>query len=310
MMHEREIITRFKAGALERDQAVCLLVERGRTLRRARPADGLIGGGAAAPERTEPVKLWFCSNDELQSGLADTLAGYWLDEEEQETAGRFLFAHDRRQYLVAHALVRRVLALESGLPEAEAVIARSQRGRPFLRRPARGLPRGGRELDFNLSHAGGYNLLGVVRRHRIGVDVERVDRGEQGLDAIVATFTREERDWVTQAAPGRARDCRTLRLWTLKEAYSKARGLGLQLPFDSFSFTLHEERGVLGFRPPETEDALPWRFVELEPEPGVLAAVALLADAGVPSVLYLHRGFPWNREAPQALELPESVPRR
>ncbi|GAA4684891.1 hypothetical protein GCM10023347_45110 [Streptomyces chumphonensis] len=310
-MDEREVLTRFKAGVLERGQAVWLLVDRGRALDRGQQAapDSLPvrGGSGTAPERPAPVKLWFCSDDELDSGLAVTLARHWLDEHEQEIAERFLFEDDRRQYLVAHALVRRVLALESGLPEAEAVIWRSRRGRPFLRRPARGLPRGGRELDFNLSHAGGYNLLGVVRRHRVGVDVERVDRGGQGLDAIIDTFAREERDWVAQAAPGRARDCRTLRLWTLKEAYSKARGLGLELPFDSFSFTLHEERGVLRFRPPETEEALPWRFLELEPEPGVLAAVALLDDAEVPSVLLLHHGFPWSREAPQELELPQTV---
>ncbi|AWZ05454.1 MULTISPECIES: 4'-phosphopantetheinyl transferase superfamily protein [unclassified Streptomyces] len=306
-MDEREIITRFKAGLLEREQAVWLLAERRRTPGRGPVAVAVSGGADTAPERTEPIKLWFCSNDELDPGLAVTLAGHWLDAQEQEIADRFLFERDRRQYLVAHALVRRVLALESGLPEAEAVIWRSERGRPFLRPPTAGLPRGGAELDFNLSHAGGHNLLGVVRSHRIGVDVERVDRGEQGLDAIIETFARDERDWVAQAAPGRTRDCRTLRLWTLKEAYSKARGLGLGLPFDSFSFTLDEERGVLGFRPPESEGALPWRFLELEPEPGVLAAVALLAGTGVSSVLQLHRGFPWSREAPELLALPVPV---
>ncbi|MEE1928909.1 4'-phosphopantetheinyl transferase superfamily protein [Streptomyces sp. TRM 70351] len=317
-MDEREILTRFKAGLLEREQAVWLLAER-----RKAPGSGAEGGypppgspasGSFAPVflplpggAHEPIKLWYCSNHELDSALAVTLARCWLDDQEQETASRFLFEQDRRQYLVAHALVRRVLALESGLPEAEAVIWRSARGRPFLQRPPVGLPRGGQELDFNLSHAEGHNLLGVVRSHRIGVDVERVDRGEQGLDANIETFARDERDWVAQAAPGRTRDCRTLRLWTLKEAYAKARGLGLGLPFDSFSFTLHEERGVLAFRPPESEGVLPWRFLELEPEPGVLAAVALLADDGVPSSLQLHRGFPWSREAPELLDLPEPV---
>lgn len=260
---------------------------------------------ADSPDRPEPVKLWFCPNDELAPGTAATLAAHWLDEHEQEIAGRFLFERDRRQYLVAHTLVRRVLALESGVPEAEAVIWRSSRGRPFLQKPSEGLLRGGRELDFNLSHARGHNLLGVVRRHRIGVDVERLDRGDQGFDAIVDTFAEEEQSWVAQAAPGRPRDRRVLRLWTLKEAYSKARGLGLGLPFDAFAFTLAEDRGVIGFRPPENDPERRWRFVELEPVPDVLAAVAVLVDADAPSVVQLHHGFPWGRAAPRTLPLPE-----
>ncbi|MGW0932733.1 4'-phosphopantetheinyl transferase family protein [Streptomyces sp. NPDC002644] len=262
-------------------------------------------GQATSPE---PVKLWFCPNDQLAPGVAATLAAHWLDEQEQETANGFLFERDRRQYLVAHALVRRVLAVESGTPEADAVIWRSPRGRPFLQKPPGGLPRGGRELDFNLSHTHGHNLLGVVRRHRIGVDVERLDRGDQGFDAIVETFAESERRWIAQAPPGRPRDRRVLRLWTLKEAYSKARGLGLGLPFDSFSFTLADDRGVTGFTPPDNDTERHWRFVELEPAPDVLAAVAVLADPDTPPVLQLHHGFPWGRAVPRSVALPRPLP--
>ncbi|GHI10383.1 4-phosphopantetheinyl transferase [Streptomyces cellostaticus] len=263
------------------------------------------------PERVShtaaPVQLWFCPNDALAPAIAGVLATHWLDEYEQETAGRFLFDRDQRQYLVAHALVRRVLALESGIPEAEAVLWRSSRGRPFLQKPVEGLPRGGRELDFNLSHTDGYNLLGVVRRHRIGVDVERLDRGDRGFDAIVESFAPEEIAWVAEAAPGRARDRRVLRLWTLKEAYTKARGLGLGLSFDSFAFTLAKDRGVLAFRPPDDEAPRQWRFAELEPEPGVLVAVAVMAGPDEEAALDLHHGFPWNRQAPRRLSLPQPV---
>ncbi|WTD07525.1 4'-phosphopantetheinyl transferase superfamily protein (plasmid) [Streptomyces albidoflavus] len=255
-----------------------------------------------AVETAPPTaKLWFCPNDELAPGITATLAAHWLDDHERETAGQFLFERDRRQYLVSHVLVRRVLALECGIPEDESVIWRSARGRPFLQKPPGGLPRGGAELDFNLSHAGGYNLLGLVRHHRIGVDIERLDRGHQGLAAIVETFAPEERRWVARAAPGRARHVRILRLWTLKEAYSKARGLGLGLSFDTFSFELADDRGVLGFGPPPDDVARRWRFVELEPVPGVLAAVAVMADDGAEPTLELYHGFPWARSAPRAL---------
>ncbi|WP_415947151.1 4'-phosphopantetheinyl transferase family protein [Streptomyces sp. KLOTTS4A1] len=262
----------------------------------------------AVETATRTVKLWFCPDDELAPGTAATLAAHWLDEHEREIAEQFLFERDRRQYLVSHVLVRRVLALECGIPERESVIWRSSRGRPFLQKPAGGLPRGGAELDFNLSHAGGHNLLGLVRRNRIGVDVERLDRGPQGFDTIVETFAPEERQWVARAESGRARNVRILRLWTLKEAYSKARGLGLGLPFDTFSFELAEDCGVLGFRPPDDDVAWRWRFLELEPVPGVLAAVAVMVDDGEEPMLELHHGFPWARSFPQVLAIPGAAP--
>ena len=89
---------------------------------------------AAEPyaEAAAPVKVWLCLNDDLTPDLASALATHWLDEEEQETAGRFLFERDRRQYLVAHTLVRRALALEAGLrrePRAEAARRRGGSGR-------------------------------------------------------------------------------------------------------------------------------------------------------------------------------------
>lgn len=266
------------------------------------------GPQQAAPGGTEPVKLWFCPNDELAPAIAATLATHWFDEHEREIAARFLFERDRRQYLVAHALVRRVIALETGIPEAEAVIWRSSRGRPFLQKPGQGLPRGGAELDFNLSHAHGHNLLGVVRRHRIGVDVERLDRGERGFTTIVETFAPEEQRWAAAAAPGRPRDRRILRLWTLKEAYAKARGLGLGLAFDSFAFHLAEDTGVLGFRPPPDEPPARWRFMELEPVPDVLASVCVAADTGHSQTLHLYHGFPWSRTAHRQFPLPEPAP--
>ncbi|MFJ3102566.1 4'-phosphopantetheinyl transferase family protein [Streptomyces sp. NPDC086835] len=255
------------------------------------------------------VQIWFCLNEALDEATSTLLAGHWLDEHEREIAGRFLFERDRRQYLVAHALVRRVLSLQTGIPEAEATIWRSSRGRPFLQSPPHGRPHGPEaELDFNLSHAHGCNVVAVARDRRVGIDVERLDRGgERGLDWIVESFAPEERAHLATIAPGSRRDRATLRLWTLKEAYAKARGLGLGLPFDSFAFELAEDRGVLGFRPPEGDRADRWLFTELEPRPQVLVSLAVEKGADgspPPDRLLIHDGFPWGRAAPREAELP------
>ncbi|RII13432.1 4'-phosphopantetheinyl transferase sfp [Streptomyces sp. YIM 130001] len=255
----------------------------------------------------DTVGIWFCPNDGLSEATSTLLAGHWLDEYERETADRFLFERDRRQYLVAHSLVRRVLSLETGIPEAEATIWRSTRGRPFLQQPPDSLPGGGHDLDFNLSHAHGFNVVAVVRDRRVGVDIERSDRGgDGGLESIVESFAAEERSYLASLAEGATRDRATLRLWTLKEAYAKARGLGLGLPFDSFAFELDDEQGVRGFRPPAGDSADRWAFAELTPRRQALVSLAVErgADGSVPRRLEVHDGFPWGRAAPRVLPLP------
>ncbi|MEV3915016.1 4'-phosphopantetheinyl transferase family protein [Streptomyces canus] len=262
--------------------------------------------GTRQHEEKQPT-LWFCANDDLPPDLTATLAPQWLDVYERETANGFLFERDRRQYLVAHTFLRRVLALDVGLPESELVIRRSSRGRPFLRVPAGGLPCGGPGLDFNLSHTNGCNLLGIAHGSPIGVDVERLDRDGRALRTITRTFTRTEQAWVAEAEQGMPRRRRVIRLWTLKEAYAKARGLGLALPFDTFSFTLADDRGVTGFSPPGDDREGRWRFAELEPVPDVLAAVAVGADDERDAALPLHHGFPWSRTEPRRIELPRAL---
>lgn len=263
---------------------------------------------AEARAESAQVTLWLCPNDGLGADVARLLAEHWLDAQERRTAGKFRFERDRLQYLIAHTLVRRALALEAGLAEAELVIWRSVRGRPFLRPTSDLAARGGGVLDFNLSHAGGYNFLGIVRQARIGVDVERIDdRDEHAVATIVNAISPQERAWVREADPGSERDRRALRVWVLKEAYSKARGLGLGIPFDSFVFGLDDESGVRAFTPPADDTGRAWRFLELEPVPGVLVAVAVPADGGEEAVVHLNHGFPWSRSAPNRLLLPEPV---
>ncbi|MGW0737849.1 4'-phosphopantetheinyl transferase family protein [Streptomyces sp. NPDC002851] len=268
-----------------------------------------MSAGYADEQERATVQIWFCPNDGLDEHTSALLARHWLDAHEHEIAGKFLFERDRRQYLVAHALVRRVLSLETGVPEAEATIWRSSRGRPFLQEPSRGpgrVPADG--LDFNLSHAHGYNAVAVGLGRRVGVDVERLDRAaEHGLDMIVESFATEERGQIAAIPPGSRRDRVTLRLWTLKEAYAKARGLGLALPFDSFAFELAEDGGVLAFRPPEGDTAERWLFAEVEPRPQVLMSLAVeCGGSGTPPPrrLLLHDGFPWGRAAPREVPLP------
>lgn len=272
------------------------------------------GGLAARPpvpvSRTEPgvVALWVCPDDEPGAGLAATLARHWLDERETAHARRLCFERDRHRYLAAHVLARRVLALETGVPEGELRFRRSPRGRPSLTPPPT-VPRSAADgVDFNLSHTDGCNALAVTRERRVGVDVERLGRLRgRDVDGVAESFAEPERRWLRGLSGEWRREGAVLRLWTLKEAYAKARGMGLGLPFDTFVFRLDERGGVLGFEAPDDDPEGRWQFLELRPYPDVLAAVAVEAGIAGAGRLRIRRGFPWRRSAAEERPLPEAV---
>jgi len=57
--------------------------------------------------------------------------------------------------------------------------------------------------------------------------------------------------------------------WTRKEAYVKARGMGLQIPLDSFSVSLTPNQPELL----ESEDSQRWRLRSFKPAPDFVAAI-------------------------------------
>lgn len=102
-------------------------------------------------------------------------------------------------------------------------------GRPYVR--------GCDQIDVSLSHTEEMMVVAVTRRGRIGVDVERADRRLAGTGSESQACTPYERE-LLDAGGDRARNDTMVRLWTLKEAYSKALGQGLRFRFTEFGFDL------------------------------------------------------------------------
>ncbi|MET9896134.1 4'-phosphopantetheinyl transferase superfamily protein [Streptomyces sp. NPDC006465] len=106
-------------------------------------------------------------------------------------------------------------------------------GRPYLR--------GFDQLDLSLTHTGDLMALGLSRDGRIGVDAEPADR-KMRPDLLQAQMcTPTEAAELARLAEDEQSE-QTLRLWTLKEAYTKALGQGMRLRFTEFGFGLHTGR--------------------------------------------------------------------
>ena len=173
-----------------------------------------------------------------------------LDDAERDRAARFKFERDRRQYVAAHALKRLMLSATAAAtvaPEAWTFTTASA-GKPHVH--------GGAGPHFNLSHSDGLVACGVSRLVELGVDVERLTE-EVPLEFAQGQFAQEEDRWL-HSLPDAARASGFFRLWTLKEAYLKAAGLGLAQSLQDFAFSF--DPLTVTFHDPALGDATTWRF--------------------------------------------------
>ncbi|MEU6847624.1 4'-phosphopantetheinyl transferase superfamily protein [Streptomyces sp. NPDC046716] len=133
----------------------------------------------------------------------------------------------RDRFVAARMLLKHASSAVLGTLPAELELAYKPGGRPYLR--------GIDQLDVGLSHTEGLLVVGLTRFGRIGVDTEPADRRMLDLGTEASACTPYELEELRRV-PAPLRNRELVRLWTLKEAYSKAIGQGLRFRFTEFGF--------------------------------------------------------------------------
>jgi len=224
----------------------------------------------------DEVHVWLAWTDAVDP-VADARCATLLSAEERARHDRFHFERDRQLYRVAHALVRTSLSRYAPVAPAAWRFVATPHGRPEL------LPgNGGVPLRFNLSHTRGLVACVVSLAREVGVDVEAEERPGNPLDRVSDHFAPAEVA-ALRALPAAAQPTRFFTLWTLKEAYIKARGLGLAIPLDRFSFEVPASSSTpitIAFTPPIDDDPASWHFESMQPGPRHFLACAARRRAG------------------------------
>ena len=196
-----------------------------------------------------------------------------LAPDERERAARFLSPRHGDRFIAAHGVMRQVLASLLDQPAASLQFEPEAHGKPRL--AGEGAARG---LAFNLSHSGGWGLLGWSWQGDIGVDIE-LWRAMSDEAALVRRFFSAGENATYNALPAAQRRRGFFECWTRKEAYIKAVGRGLGLPLDSFDVSFGEA-GARLLRPSSAvEDARAWALAGVDVGPDASAAVVLEGDA-------------------------------
>jgi 4'-phosphopantetheinyl transferase len=214
-----------------------------------------------------PIEVWHATIDEWRGNPGQSARGWaWLSETERGRYARFLHEDDRLMFLMGRVMAR-------------ALVGRALGCAPTAWRWREG-PHGRPEIDdadtawrFNVAHSAGLVLCAIGQGHEVGVDVEDLDRR-----AISGNFAHrylspaEVAD--VEAQPPAEQQARLLTYWTLKEAYLKARGLGVSLPLSEIEFTLEPAGPQVRFLGSLAGTDTRWRFHLEKLTPRHLVAVA------------------------------------
>lgn len=153
-----------------------------------------------------------------------------IDATEYQRAQLFKFDKDRDLYVAAHVFLRQVLSRYASVPEKDWQFVSNAYGKPAVADPGFGW------LQFNLSHTQGRVACAVARDRAVGVDIEQHRRLNDLRSLCRYAFSPTEAEHVLSTQVPGQQEQRFFSYWTLKEAYIKARGMGLSLPLQQFSF--------------------------------------------------------------------------
>lgn len=197
-----------------------------------------------------------------------------LSKEESLQYKRFLREKDQKQYLLTRALLRSVLSLyHSDLRPADWLFKRNSYGKPFIDNTLHK-----NDLSFNLSHTDNLVVLAVTLNHNIGIDAEHLLKTTNFLNTAKKVFTHHEYEQL-QSLPPSERMRRFMDIWTLKEAYVKARGIGLSIPLHRFGYTISQTGNISILFSKDMDDTpAAWEFWQISPSDHHLISMA--ADFG------------------------------
>jgi len=218
-----------------------------------------------------------------------------LDEPEHAQLGRLRFDALKRRYLLTRVLVRTVLSGHAPVAPEAWRFAQNAYGRPFIADP----PPAAKPLRFNVSHTEALVVLVLAEGREVGIDVE-CTRRHAPLDVAQRFFSHAESAELMQLPPAR-QVARFWDLWTLKESYIKARGMGLSLPLDAFTFSFDGARLALAVESRIAEPERSWHFWQFAlPGDHLLALCAQRLGPRVP-VCEFRSVLPLREERPLML---------
>lgn len=170
----------------------------------------------------------------------------------------YLFENDQLRSIGGELLKRVLLEKVTGISSSEQAFRLSGYGKPELATTG--------AVHFNLSHSGDWVVL-AIDENPVGIDVEQIKADIPDVEEVV--FSAGEIEFLRNL-PDQDRRLQFFHLWTRKECYIKALGLGFSAPLKSISILPGDQREYRIIADGLDTD---WSVRQIEVGPGYSAAI-------------------------------------
>jgi 4'-phosphopantetheinyl transferase len=155
-----------------------------------------------------------------------------LNREEQERAAKFMVKGAANSFIIARGLLRKLLSKYLQIFPQDLVFQQNQYGKLYLN----SLP-----LQFNLSHSHDLALFIFTVNSSVGVDVEFIRKDYEFFDIARKFFSKTENKELF-SLPKKEHIQAFFNCWTCKEAFIKAKGVGMFRGLDEFSVDISSNK--------------------------------------------------------------------
>ena len=223
-----------------------------------------------SPPSQAVVDIWIADHD----ALIGTQPLPILSDEEIARASRYYSDTARSAFIAGRVVARKALAHRCNHAPSAWVFKLGAHGQPMVD-PSFG-------VYFSISHTRNMTLC-VVARCPVGADVEFVDHGlNVGELSSIALSDVERRTLLEKHSQFRLRHL--LQVWTLKEAYLKALGVGFSREPSSLEIDLASK--PIRLVDLERREDRPWRLQTLNLGSDHIGALAVQSSADVDMRIY------------------------
>lgn len=203
--------------------------------------------------------------------ITESINTYWylLSKDEQDRALKFYFEKDQKTYIFSRGILRLILGQYIGISPKTINLKYSSYGKPFID-PLQNK----NQLYFNISHTRQHILYAFTKNTEIGIDIEYLKSDIDYQSVAKNVFSTYEYQTITKA-PLEKQCVLFYKIWTSKEAFLKAIGLGLSYPLSDFDVCVAENQTIkIRDIKYSSKEAKQWMLYSLTPCEGYISTVA------------------------------------